>query len=398
MLTDLTESLLPAALACWEAHRARSPLPPPQAGWARPLAERRAIVEARLRAALRAERNDVWARAVVAGDAVAAYLVGRYRQLPRNTPYRTYAPDRFLGIGADDWAVAGAAPPGPPDPGGEGAGRRRAAVADGSATGGSAGTGSSPPGSGGPGGAALVDLYADLALWGVARGADAHQLAIPEGDDRTELWLDLGFARHDCYALLPIDEGRSLDVAVTGWTTRRVGPGRPDVRTEDALDGFALGEARTHHRSPVFTFAPPGFEAAIRRALRESLDDPDALVILAERDGRPAGYLSGFLLPDLPFWAPPAVPTPCAFIASAYVDPPARHRGGLRALVAETARLAAGRGARALFTTYLPANLLAALAWRRLGFRPLQTVHQRRLDPRATARLRRAARVAGLKV
>src|SRR5437763_14281356 len=106
MLTDLTESLLPAARACWEAHRARAPLPPPQAGWARPLGERRAVVEARLRAALHADRAEVWARAVVAGDAVEAYLVGHYLHLPRSTPYRAYAPDRFLGIGPDDWAVA----------------------------------------------------------------------------------------------------------------------------------------------------------------------------------------------------------------------------------------------------------------------------------------------------
>src|SRR5215210_1867744 len=101
---DLTEDLLPAALACWDAHRARAPLPEPQAAWARPLPERRATVEARLRAAIRAGRDGVRARALVWDDAILAYLAGRFVRLPRGTPYRAYAPDRFLAVGADDWA------------------------------------------------------------------------------------------------------------------------------------------------------------------------------------------------------------------------------------------------------------------------------------------------------
>ena len=347
---DLTEDLLPAALACWDAHRARSPLPEPQAAWARPLAARRAIVEARLRAAIRVGQDGARARGVVAGDAVLAYLAGRFVRLPRGTPYRAYAPDRFLAVDADDWA---------------------ATTTD------------------AHGHARLAALYADLARWGLARGADAHQLAIPAGDDCTDLWLDLGFARHDRYAVLPIDEAGRLDAAVAGWTVRRVGPGPLDPRTGEALADFALGEARAHHRAPIFAFAPPGYETATRQGLAESMDDPDSFVVLAEQDGAPAGYLSGFLLPEVPFWAPAALPTPCAYLGSAYVAPAARARGGLRALVAATARLAAERGVRSLFTTYLPANLDAARAWQRLGFRSLLTIHQRRLDPRAVRQLRR---------
>jgi GNAT superfamily N-acetyltransferase len=165
--------------------------------------------------------------------------------------------------------------------------------------------------------------------------------------------------------------------------------GRAAGAIVELVEGVALGEARAHHRAPIFAFAPPGYEAATRQGLVESTADPDSFVLLAERDGAPAGYLSGFLLPDVPFWAPAALPIPCAYIGSAYVAPAARARGGLRALVAATARLAMERGARSLFTTYLPANLDAARAWQRLGFRPLLTVHQRRLDPRAVRQLRR---------
>src|ERR671927_321036 len=134
---------------------------------------------------------------------------GRGRHSPgRRPPGR----DRFLSVGADDWAVA------------TGADRGRAL---------------------------LARLYADVAQWGMGRGADAHQLAIPAGDDSTDVWLDLGFARHDCYTILPTDAARGLDSAVAGWTTRRVGPDLLAPHIEDALAEFALGEARAHHAAPV---------------------------------------------------------------------------------------------------------------------------------------------------
>jgi GNAT superfamily N-acetyltransferase len=81
---------------------------------------------------------------------------------------------------------------------------------------------------------------------------------------------------------------------------------------------------------------------------------------------------------------PSTTPTPCIYIDSAFVEPQTRGRGVLRALVAALADLAGQQGARGLFVTYLPANRDALRSWQGLGFQPLVTVHQRRLDPRAT--------------
>jgi GNAT superfamily N-acetyltransferase len=80
---------------------------------------------------------------------------------------------------------------------------------------------------------------------------------------------------------------------------------------------------------------------------------------------------------------PSTAPTPCFYIDSAFVEPQARGRGVLRTLVAALAELAGQHGAQGLFVTYLPANRGALRSWQGLGFQPLVTVHQRRLDPRA---------------
>lgn len=347
--TPLTEDLLPATLACWRAHQERIGTPT----GARLLADREAIVAQRLRATLRS--GGVWARAAVSprDGAVRAYLAGRDRQVSRTSPYRAYVPDRFINIGADEWAVAD--------------------------------VGDTP---------LLADLYAGLAAWGVSRGADAHQLAIAAGDDCSDFWLDLRFARHDCYAFLPAPVAiAGTDRAPATHLTMR----RACLSDIAAASELALGEARFHHQSPIFTFAPPGLEAARHRELRESLaasetDDHNTLVLLAEAEGRTSGLLSGYFLPNVPFWAPATLPAPSFFIGSAFVHPEARGRGILRALVAATAHAVLARGADALFVTFLPSNVLAARAWRGLGFRPLQTIHQRVLDPRATRQIRSVER------
>ena len=337
----LTDDHLPAALDCWEAHRRRNA--GADATWARPIADRRQSVRSRLRGILREGGGRSWARAAIReGDgALLAFLAGAHWRLSPDTPYRAYAPDSLIGIGADGWAVGEAA---------------------------------DVP--------LLAGLYAELAVWGVGRGADAQQLGIPAGDDCTELWSDLGFARHDCYAALPVD---AVPSAGGGLAVRRATPGDLDVAA-----AFAAGEAGFHHQGPVFAFAPPRRDAALRRDLRESLadGDPDELVLLAERAGTPVGFLHASFLPNLPSWAPSALPTPSLFIASAFVAPEARGGGVLRGLVAEGARLAAARRAASLFVTFLPANLLAARAWQGLGFRPLLTIHQRALDPRVVRQLR----------
>ncbi|HEY8599643.1 MAG TPA: GNAT family N-acetyltransferase [Thermomicrobiales bacterium] len=335
-LQPLTPGQIPALLATWEAHQRRVALNVlDHATWQRPLDQRRTVVETWLRAFI--ANNAAQSHAVVAlrGEEIAAYLIASEVHLSRNSGYRAYAPDHFLSIGGDDWGLA--------DP-------RDAGL--------------------------LTNLYADLAAWGLSRGADAQMLAVRDGDDTADFWLDLGFARQDRYAFLPIG---ASPPATAGLTVRRGGPADLDVAAH-----FTLAEAHFHHLAPIFAFAPPDLDADRRQSMAGHLADPSTFILLAEAGGVPLGGLSAFPLTDLGHWMPSTTPTPCIYIDSAFVEPQARGRGVLRALVAALAELAERHEARGLFVTYLPANRGALRAWQGLGFQPLVTVHQRRLDPRAT--------------
>jgi GNAT superfamily N-acetyltransferase len=341
-LTTPTPDDFAALLHIWEAHRRRN-ADTESAPWQRTLAERRITVGAALRARLGRATADTPAFLARRGARPVAFLVGREVRLPRTSGYRAYAPDRFINVGPEEWALADRDDD-----------------------------------------AALAALYAALATWGLDRGTGAQLLAIQAGDDLADFWLDLGFARHDRYAYLPQAAARP---APAGVRVCRAVP----ADLERAVR-FNLAEARHHHAAPVFAFAPPGRDEARRRDLADTLTDPGALIFLAEDDGRALGGLSAFFIDDLPPWMPSATPTPCAFIDSAYVEPSARGRGTLRALVAALLVETVARGGRGLFVTYLPANRGARLAWEGLGFAPLITVHQRRIDPRTVRQYARARR------
>ena len=336
VIEPLTPEHIPALLTTWTAHQGRVALSAPDhATWQRPLDQRSTVVEAWLRAFVATKATQ--SRAVVAlrGESVPAYLIASEVRLSRSSGYRAYAPDHFLSIGGDDWGVA---EPCDTD--------------------------------------LLTTLYAELAAWGVSRGADAQMLAVLHGDDAADFWLDLGFARQDRYAFLPTV---ASPPATAGLTVRRGGPADRDFAAH-----FTLAEAHFHHNTPIFAFAPPDLDAARRRNMAAQLTDPANFTLIAEADGVALGGLSAFPLADLGHWMPSITPTPCIYIDSAFVEPQARGRGVLRALVAALAELARQHEAHGLFVTYLPANRGALRAWQGLGFQPLVTVHQRRLDPRAT--------------
>jgi GNAT superfamily N-acetyltransferase len=331
-IRPLTLDDIPAVLDIWAAQRARAH--GLDVGWERQLAERRAYLETGLRATLAHESGGVRALVAPAGERLAAYLIAHEVRLPPDSGYRAYAPDHFLSIGSDDWGLAD-----PRD------------------------------------GDALATLYAAIAEWGLQRGADAQMLAIQRGNDSAELWRDLGFSRQDEYAFLPLALARP---AVPGVTVREATAADLDTATR-----LTLAEAHHHHRAPIFAFAPPGLDAARRRDMANNLDNPVAIVLLAEIAGVAIGSLIAHPLDQLGRWMPSVTPTPCLFIESAFVEPTARGQGVLRALVARLAALAGQRALMGLFVTYLPANRGAARAWRGLGFTPLLGVHQRRIDPRA---------------
>jgi GNAT superfamily N-acetyltransferase len=322
----------------WAAQRSRGAASGVDPAWSRPLEERRALIELHLRSSLERPGDHLQVLVAVRDGRAVAYMIGREVRLPRGSTYLTYVPEHFLNVGADDWGVATAA---------------------------------NVP--------LLTDVYAELASRMIVRGAGTHLVAIESGGDGADLWADLGFARQDSYAYLPLG---AVPAGALGLGVRRATAADLEVAAE-----LIIAEAVHHHGAPIFAYAPPGLEEAKRRDVAENLDDGDAFVMVAEVSGTVVGAINAYHLAEPPFWASTAVPTPCIYIDSAYVRPEVRGRGVLRALVAGLAG-AAPAGTAGLFVTYLPANLLAARAWRGLGFRPFAVIHQRRLDPRAVRQQR----------
>lgn len=333
---------LPAVVEIWAAQRSGAMASGGEPGWFRSLGERRALAEARFRSGLGGHGDRLQALVAERDGTAVAYLIGREVRLPRGSTYLTYVPEHFLNVGADEWGAATAADL-----------------------------------------SSLADLYAALANWAVTRGAGTHLVAIEPGADRAELWADLGFARQDSYAYLPLAMVRA---GARGPAVRRA-----TVADLDAAAEMFVAEARYHHEPPIFAYAPPGLEEAKRRDVAESLEEGQALMLVAEVAGAVVGAINAYYLADPPFWAATAVPTPCLYIDSAFVRPEARGLGVLRSLVAGLAGVAPA-GTAGLFVTYLPANFVAARAWRGLSFRPFALIHQRRLDPRAVRQWRGGAR------
>jgi GNAT superfamily N-acetyltransferase len=110
----------------------------------------------------------------------------------------------------------------------------------------------------------------------------------------------------------------------------------------------------------------PDLVEEVRSRYRALVDDPDALVLIAETGGRPVGMAIGTI------GAPSSVSDePALTVANLVVDPGHRGRGVGRALVAELAQLADRRGVATLSIRTFAANHDAYEFWAGLGFLPL---------------------------
>jgi len=146
-----------------------------------------------------------------------------------------------------------------------------------------------------------------------------------------------------------------------------------DIRIRPATesDGPALGRyggalMRQHH-----DLDPPRFiltdrpEAGYGRYLVSRLDDPDALVLVAERAGEVVGYVYAGLEPMS--WM--ELRAACGFVHDVYVDAGARGRGVGEALVQAAIGWIAGRGQPRVVLWSAAGNQAAQRLFDRLGFR-----------------------------
>jgi ribosomal protein S18 acetylase RimI-like enzyme len=156
------------------------------------------------------------------------------------------------------------------------------------------------------------------------------------------------------------------------------------VRRATAADEAVLRELWEEFEREVP--APPEFQETWEEEWRDVEADIDerGVVLLAEDGEGVTGVLRAGLRAG-GVW----------YVGSAYVRPPARRRGILRALLAEALRAGRDRGARRVTLEVLTDNEPAVQTWRGLGFETVQLAMAAPLDTVAARVERRAGATFG---
>lgn len=133
-----------------------------------------------------------------------------------------------------------------------------------------------------------------------------------------------------------------------------------------------------HHDFDPRRFLAPGGRTSEHYAafLGSQLDDPDALVLVAEDEGRVIGYtfsaVEGYDYKSLR--------GPAALLHDILIDPAHRGRGVGRRLLEETLSMLRARGARQAVLSTAERNERAQRLFARLGFRRTMIEMTRELD------------------
>jgi ribosomal protein S18 acetylase RimI-like enzyme len=141
-----------------------------------------------------------------------------------------------------------------------------------------------------------------------------------------------------------------------------------------------LALLREHGDSPLYGRLRPDVRRRAERLYAAQLASRSEVTFLAEMDGAVVGVLRCMLAQG----APLLLPEQYAYVSSAYVRPPARRRGVLRALLAAAERWGAARGADELRLHNAADNPVASAVWERFGFQAVEILRIRRLGGAAS--------------
>lgn len=153
---------------------------------------------------------------------------------------------------------------------------------------------------------------------------------------------------------------------------QRSGPSSTTVRAAAAADLPALGRLgalllRLHHEFDPARFipSPPRVEDAYAAFLGAQLEEPDAVVLVAERDGRVLGYAYAVLEGNDYM----ALRGPAGVLHDIVVDPAQRGRGVGRILLDAMVAVLESRGAPQVVLSTAERNESAQRLFARAGFR-----------------------------
>jgi ribosomal protein S18 acetylase RimI-like enzyme len=130
-----------------------------------------------------------------------------------------------------------------------------------------------------------------------------------------------------------------------------------------------------------FLAADPRTADHYARFLGSQLDDPDALVLVAEQDGQVIGYTFA----AIESYDYKSLRGPAGLLHDIVVDPDLRGRGLGRQLLDETLSMLQSRGARQIVLSTAERNESAQRLFTRMGFRRTMIEMTRELDEAAAA-------------
>ncbi len=236
--------------------------------------------------------------------------------------------------------------------------------------------------------AAFEALYSAVASDAVSAGYLNHQVEVNVGDPAESWLLDLGYTRSSVYAALPVGGAAPAEHhagAAGQMETGQLETGQTEIRRARAGDEafvVAVGEleARHHQASPVFRpDLPEDYREAALDAAAELVNANDRMAFLAFTHG---DFVGGILANAMGAGRPLLRPAGSLYIGSTAVSPAHRGRGIGQALVGALLRAARSDGFEHTVLNYSPANASGRRFWQKMGFKPLMTVFQRRVDPR----------------
>jgi len=152
------------------------------------------------------------------------------------------------------------------------------------------------------------------------------------------------------------------------------------ARPEDLEEIVALWAhyLRNNRGNPAYRNLPPDAVALRREVFVRHVTGKDSAVFVVERrDGGLDGMLTCFVEQNCPYLSPPRY----GRLQTPYVRPDARKRGNLHRLLSAAYRWLGEKGLTEVRMFNSADNVLANAIAEELGFRAIEVVRRRRIDP-----------------